>query len=92
MATDDIVKIMLAIIALMIGVIGPISWATKAVFAYQNDRIKILETREQTVLTSLVDTVENMGESVKITGDFSVKLMEDLRYRERRENETGGRT
>jgi hypothetical protein len=79
-----------AISAVLMGIIGLITWIAKAIFEYLIGRIKTLEGRQDTVLTGVVDSVENMAENVKITADFTNQLVEDLRYRERRRREDAG--
>jgi hypothetical protein len=93
--SDAIIKIILAIIGLCIAVFGPISLAMKALIGYQQSlfnaqtaRIALLEKREETILTPMVDSIENMSESVKATSDFVSLLMEDMKYRNRREQES----
>jgi predicted PurR-regulated permease PerM len=99
MNADQLVKILVAVIGLMVALLGPIGWVVKSLINYQTTlfnaqaaRISVLEAREQTALTGLVGTIENMADSVKITSDFTVKLMDDLRYRERRNAEDRGGT
>lgn len=73
--------------AVLVGVIGLITWAVKSIFTYQIERIKALEVREQNLLSGLVDSVENITGSVKVTADFIVALADDRRYQQRKAEE-----
>jgi uncharacterized sodium:solute symporter family permease YidK len=70
--------------ALLVPIVGLITWIGRAIFNYLIERIRVLEGREQTTLTGVVSAVENMAESVKITADFTNQLVEEMKYRERR--------
>lgn len=82
-----------AISAFLMALIGLITWIAKAIFEYLIARIKTLEGREQTTMTSVVETIETTSDSIKIIADFTSQLVDDLKYRERRRREDaeGGR-
>jgi hypothetical protein len=76
-----------AISAVTMAIIALITYIAKALFEYLVKRIETLEKRQDTVLTGVVSAVEDMAQNVKTTADFTVMLVEDLRYRERRRQE-----
>lgn len=91
---DNVAKILLAVIGLLGLVITPITLAVKALLNYQTTifnnqtaRIATLETREQTILTKLVDTAEDTQINQKVIADFIAVLVDDRKYEERRDAE-----
>jgi len=76
-----------AVSTFLMAVVGLITYIAKAIFEYLIARIKTLETREQTVLTGAVDSIEHMNESLKSTAEFVLVLAEEQRYQERKRRE-----
>jgi uncharacterized sodium:solute symporter family permease YidK len=87
LADSPVASVLGLVSALLVPIVGLITWIGRAIFKYLIERIRVLEGREQTTLTDMVDSVENMAESVKITADFTNQLVEEMKYRERRRQE-----
>ncbi|MCA1667401.1 MAG: hypothetical protein LC793_08395 [Thermomicrobia bacterium] len=81
------VAVISGIVSLMLALIGFITKIALKIFEYQNDRVKLLESREQTVLNGVADSIENISASVKTTAEYIGQLADDARYRERRRQE-----
>jgi len=73
--------------SVLTAIVGLITWIARAVFEYLIARIKTLETREQTVLTGLLDSIESITGTTKATAEFVVALADDRRYQEKRNEE-----
>ena len=69
---------------LLTAIVGGIAFVMKGIFKYLTERIATLEGREQTLLTGVVETVENMQASNKTTADFVVALADEQKYERRR--------
>ncbi|MCA1669693.1 MAG: hypothetical protein LC793_20345 [Thermomicrobia bacterium] len=74
-------------VTIAVALIGFITKIAQKIFEYQNDRIRVLEGREQTVLGGVADSIENISASVKTTSEYIAQLVEEARYRERRRQE-----
>jgi hypothetical protein len=84
LADFPVAQVLGLVSALLVPIVGLMTWIGRAIFNYLIERIRVLEGREQATLTGMVSAVENMQESMKITADFTVSLVDEMKYRERR--------
>jgi hypothetical protein len=89
MSADNIIKIAVASIGLLVALVGPATWFFRELVKYLLARIAVLEGREQTVLTKLVQTAEELAAGQKIVNDFVLESNAERRYEERRRREGG---
>jgi ABC-type multidrug transport system fused ATPase/permease subunit len=89
MSADNLVKIAVATIGLLVALVGPAAWFFRELVKYLLARIATLETREQTVLTGLLQVAKELTEGQKIVNDFVLESNEERRYEERRRREGG---
>lgn len=86
---DNVVKIAVATIGLLVALVGPAAWFFRELIKYLLARIATLEGREQTVLIGLVQTAEELAKGQKIVNDFVLESNEERRFEERRRREGG---
>jgi ABC-type multidrug transport system fused ATPase/permease subunit len=87
MSADQLVKLLGGLFALLVAVLGPASWLCREFIKYLFQRIATLETREQTVLTGLVQVAKELTEGQKIVNDFVLESNEERRYEQRKRDE-----
>jgi hypothetical protein len=87
MTPTQIVQILLAILGLLSTVFGLIAMLARSFIKYLFDRVSILETREQTILTGLVATAENLQTNQQTIADFVTTLVDERKYERRREED-----
>jgi hypothetical protein len=89
MTPTQIVQILLAILGLLSTVFGLIAMLARGFIKYLFDRVAILETREQTILTGLVVTAENLQTNQRIIVNSVATLVDEQKYEDRRRREGG---
>jgi hypothetical protein len=87
MTPTQIVQILLAILGLLSTVFGLIAMLARGFIKYLFDRVSVLEMREQTILTGLVATAENLQTNQKIIVDSVVTLVNEQKYERRRDED-----
>lgn len=87
MTPTQIVQILAALIALLSTVFGLVAYIARAFIKYLFDRIAILETREQTILTGLVATAENLQTNQQTIADFVTTLVDEQKYERRKRDD-----
>jgi hypothetical protein len=89
MTPTQFVQILLAILGLLSTVFGLIAMLARGFIKYLFDRVAILETREQTILTGLVVTAENLQTNQRIIVNSVATLVDEQKYEDRRRREGG---
>jgi chorismate mutase len=89
MTPTQIVQILAALLALLSTVFGLVAYIARTFIKYLFERITILETREQTILTGLVATAENLQTNQRIIVNSVATLVDEQKYEDRRRREGG---
>jgi hypothetical protein len=87
MTPSQIVQILLAVLGLLSTVFGLVAMLARSFIKYLFDRVAILETREQTILTGLVATAGNLQENQQIIADFVTTLVDERKYERRKRDD-----
>jgi chorismate mutase len=87
MTPNQIVQILLAVLALLSAAFGLIGYIARSFIKYLFDRVATLETREQTILTGLVATAENLQTNQQAIADFVTTLVDEKKYERRRDED-----
>jgi hypothetical protein len=70
MSADNIIKIAVASIGLLVALVGPATWFFRELVKYLLARIAVLEGRETTLLAGAVEAIKEIGAELDAQGEL----------------------